>query len=198
MAVDPRTQYLEEEVELSPIALANQDAPVQGTQDVNTPRVISPTTGETHGDYQPLAEAVRQPIQNIAETLKLFGLEGADKWKDTILARPDYYNVATEEFINKNREGFKKGYYPRALVEQAGQIMGSYGARATGAFIGGSITRTPHGAAVGSFAGPLLEDPTKLIVGKVYYADDPNNKINKILFLIDENQEPQPIKTVYK
>ena len=51
---------------------------------------------------------------------------------------------------------------------------------------------------VGSFEGKLLEDPTKLIVGKVYYADDPNNKINKVLFLIDENQEPQPIKTVYK
>ena len=51
---------------------------------------------------------------------------------------------------------------------------------------------------LGSFAGKLLEDPKKLIVGKVYYADDPNNKINKVLFLIDENQEPQPIKTVYK
>ena len=51
---------------------------------------------------------------------------------------------------------------------------------------------------LGSFEGKLLEDKTKLIVGKVYYADDPNNKINKILFLIDENQEPQPIKTVYK
>jgi len=156
MAVDPRTQDLEEGVELSPWALDAPEAPVHGTQEVYTPGVISPTTGEIHGDYQPLAEAVRQPIQNIADTLKLFGLEGADKWKDTILARPDYYNVATEEFINKNREGFKKGYYPRALVEQAGQIMGSYGARATGAFIGGAITRTPHGAAVGSFIGPYL------------------------------------------
>jgi len=160
MAVDPRTQYLEEEVELSPIALANQDAPVHGTQEVYTPRVISPTTGETHGDYQPLAEAVRQPIQNIAETLKLFGLEGADKWKDTILARPDYYNVATEEFINKNREGFQAEYYPRALVEQAGQILGSYGARATGALIGGALPLTPPGraiaATVGSFIGPYL------------------------------------------
>ena len=51
---------------------------------------------------------------------------------------------------------------------------------------------------LGSFGGKLLEDPTKLIVGKVYYADDPNNKINKVLFLIDESGNPNPIKTVYK
>ena len=50
----------------------------------------------------------------------------------------------------------------------------------------------------GSFAGKLLEDQNKLIVGKVYYADDPNNKINKVLFLIDESGNPNPIKTVYK
>jgi hypothetical protein len=49
-----------------------------------------------------------------------------------------------------------------------------------------------------TFAGPLIEDKTQLIIGKVYYADDPNNASNKVLFLIDENQEPQPIKTVYK
>ena len=50
----------------------------------------------------------------------------------------------------------------------------------------------------GSFAGKLLEDQNKLIKGKVYYADDPNNKINKVLFLIDESGNPNPIKTVYK
>ena len=49
-----------------------------------------------------------------------------------------------------------------------------------------------------TFAGPLIEDKTQLIIGKVYYADDPNNSSNKVLFLIDENQNPQPIKTVYK
>ena len=49
-----------------------------------------------------------------------------------------------------------------------------------------------------TFAGPLPEDSTELIIGKVYYADDPNNSSNKVLFLIDENQDPQPIKTVYK
>ena len=49
-----------------------------------------------------------------------------------------------------------------------------------------------------TFAGPLIEDKTQLIIGKVYYADDPNNSSNKVLFLIDENQDPQPIKTVYK
>jgi len=160
MAVDPRTQYLEEGVELHPWALEAPDAPVHGTQEVYTPIVISPTTGEKIMDVQPLAEAVRQPIQNIADTLKLFGLEGADKWKDTILARPDYYNVATEEFINKNREGFNKEYYPRALVEQAGQILGSYGARATGAFIGGALPLPPPArvvaAGIGSIAGPFI------------------------------------------
>tara|TARA_R110002060_G_scaffold56028_1_gene66406 strand:+ start:193 stop:1386 length:1194 start_codon:yes stop_codon:yes gene_type:complete len=51
---------------------------------------------------------------------------------------------------------------------------------------------------VGSFEGKLLEDQNKLIKGKVYYADDPNNKINKVLFLIDESGNPNPIKTVYK
>ena len=49
-----------------------------------------------------------------------------------------------------------------------------------------------------TFGGKFPEDPTKLIIGNVYYADDPNNSSNKILFLIDENREPQPIKTVYK
>ena len=49
-----------------------------------------------------------------------------------------------------------------------------------------------------TFAGPLPEDSTELIIGKVYYADDPNNASNKVLFLIDENQKPNPIKTVYK
>jgi len=160
MAVDPRTQYLEEGIKLHPWALDNPEAPVHGTQEVYTPTVISPTTGRTLADFQPIAEAIRQPIQNIAETLKLFGLEGADKWKDTILARPDYYNVATEEFINRNREGFQAEYYPRALVEQAGQILGSYGARATGAFIGGALPLTPPGrviaAGIGSIAGPFL------------------------------------------
>jgi len=160
MAVDPRTQYLEKGVELSPWALEAPEAPVHGTQEVYTPTVISPTTGRTHGDYQPLAEAVRQPIQNIAETLKLFGLEGTDKWRDTILARPDYYNVATEEFINRNGKGFQTGYYPRALVEQAGQILGSYGARGLGAFIGGSLPLPPPAkvvaAGIGSIVGPFL------------------------------------------
>jgi len=49
-----------------------------------------------------------------------------------------------------------------------------------------------------TFGGKFPEDRTKLIIGNVYYADDPNNSSNKILFLIDENREPQPIKTVYK
>jgi hypothetical protein len=49
----------------------------------------------------------------------------------------------------------------------------------------------------GSFGGELKPD-IELIVGKVYYGDAQDKSSNKILFLIDENGKPNPIKTVYR
>jgi hypothetical protein len=51
---------------------------------------------------------------------------------------------------------------------------------------------------IDSFAGPLPEDTTKLIIGKVYYGDAQDKSSNKILYLIDETGTPNPIKTVYR
>jgi len=50
----------------------------------------------------------------------------------------------------------------------------------------------------GTFKGKLPEDQSELVVGSIYYADDPNNSRTKIIFLIDEEGNAQEINRVLK
>ena len=50
----------------------------------------------------------------------------------------------------------------------------------------------------GTFKGKLPEDQSELVVGSIYYADDPDNTRTKIIFLIDEEGNAQEINRVLK
>ena len=48
------------------------------------------------------------------------------------------------------------------------------------------------------FIGPLPENKEELIVGGVYYADDPNDTRTKIIYEIDASGTPQKIRSIMK
>jgi hypothetical protein len=48
------------------------------------------------------------------------------------------------------------------------------------------------------FQGPIPEDVKNLIVGKIYYADDPKKTTTKIIFLIQADGTPKEINRILK
>ena len=48
------------------------------------------------------------------------------------------------------------------------------------------------------FIGPLPENKEDLIVGAVYFADDPNDTRTKIIYQVDASGTPQEISRILK
>ena len=129
-----------------------------------SPRPITPTlpTEEDTSFGSAISYAIDQPLENIGITMETLGAKNVGEWLRDITEFPENYESATEDFVNSQGKGFKWGYMPRALLEQAGQLAGSLATRAAGAGIGGFIGGIP-GAAFGGLAGPGLFEAVQLL-----------------------------------
>jgi hypothetical protein len=113
-------------------------------------------------------QSIASPLQGIKETADVFGYKRTAKTLESITPEVDEnFESAGYRFMNPKEEdysilGFSPQYFPRALVEQAGQLAGSIATSVAGAAIGTSLgTRLgPKGAAVGGaigrYGGPFL------------------------------------------
>jgi len=108
--------------------------------------------------------ALDAPLENFATTARLTGYEGLANFLSDAVETPENYENASEKFINEGGFGFRLGYAPRALVEQAGQFAGSLLSRGAGAAIGGAATLgNPAGVLAGALAGPALFEAVQLV-----------------------------------
>ena len=99
--------------------------------------------------------AVDQPLENIGVTLETLGAENVGSWLKEITEEPENYESATAKFINAQGDGYQWNNFGLALVEQAGQLVGSIATRVGGAGVGALVGGAP-GAVVGGLAGPAL------------------------------------------
>ena len=109
-----------------------------------------------------IRSGIDQPLENFATTARLTGLEGTAEFLSGLTEAPEGYESATEKFLNEEGTGFRFGYAPRAVVEQAGQFAGSMVSRLAGAGVGGVIGGLP-GAVVGGYSGPALFEAVQLL-----------------------------------
>lgn len=108
--------------------------------------------------------AIDQPLENFATTARLTGFDDTAEFLSGLTEAPEQYQSATEQFLNESGEGFKLGYMPRAVVEQAGQFAGSMLSRAGGAAVGAAVSGgNPFGAVAGGLAGPALFEAVQLL-----------------------------------
>ena len=129
-----------------------------------SPRLTTPIlpTEEDTSFGSAISYAIDQPLENIGITMQTLGAKNVGEWLRDITEFPENYANATEDFVNSQGKGFKWGYMPRALLEQAGQLAGSLATRFAGAGIGGFIGGPP-GAAFGGLAGPGLFEAVQLL-----------------------------------
>jgi len=99
--------------------------------------------------------ALDQPLENIGVTLETLGAKDVGKWLREITEEPENYESSTAKFINAQGEGYRFDNFGLALVEQAGQLVGSIASRVGGAAVGASLAGPP-GAVAGAIAGPAL------------------------------------------
>jgi len=99
--------------------------------------------------------AVDQPLENIGITLETLGANDVGSWLKEITEEPENYESSTAKFINTQGDGYEWNNFGLALVEQAGQLVGSIATRVGGAGIGAMVAG-PGGAAAGALAGPAL------------------------------------------
>ena len=109
-----------------------------------------------------LLTSLDQPLEGFATTARLTGFEGTADFLSGLTEAPEGYESATEKFLNEEGTGFRFGYAPRAVVEQAGQFAGSLLSRAAGAGIGGLVGGVP-GAVAGGISGPVLFEAVQLL-----------------------------------
>ena len=106
-------------------------------------------------------------LESIAVSLNKFGMEGTAEWLSEITEYPENYDSATQAFIGKQDPDVWFDYEwsntARFLMEQAGSLIGSMGARvSTGVALAGPgfLIAGPPGAAagfaVGAIAGPAV------------------------------------------
>jgi hypothetical protein len=99
--------------------------------------------------------AVDQPLENIGITLETLGAKDVGSWLKEITEEPENYESSTAKFINSQGDGYQWNNFGLALVEQAGQLVGSIATRVGGAGVGALVGGAP-GAVVGGLAGPAL------------------------------------------
>ena len=109
-----------------------------------------------------------QPLENFATTARLTGFEGTADFLSGLTEAPEGYESATEKFLNEEGTGFRFGYAPRAVVEQAGQFAGSLLSRAAGAGIPAFYTATGYGTKVGEGKDVKEYNGRKYILEEAY------------------------------
>jgi hypothetical protein len=117
---------------------------------------------ESSGYLTQLHGGTDRMLESLGTTAEQSGWTGTGQFLKNLTEEPEGYVSASEQFINREGEGFNWQDLPGAAVENAPQIGGSIASRGTGAAIGagiGSIVPgigTAVGAGVGAFAGPFL------------------------------------------
>lgn len=112
-----------------------------------------------------LKAGVDQITEGVADTLEVFGAEGAAQGTRDLIQTPENYDPAAAGFIGDEGEGLDFSYLPRATVEQSPQYAGSIAARGAGAAIG--AVAGPLGALAGSFIGPAVFEASQQYGGIV-------------------------------
>ena len=106
-----------------------------------------------------LRYGVDQPTENFATTLQAMGFKDAEKFMRELIDAPENYESAAGKFINEqNKENwgdYEWQYFPRFVLEQAGQLAGSLLTRAGGVAAGTAIAGPPGALALGVL-GPFL------------------------------------------
>jgi hypothetical protein len=126
------------------------------------------------------ASGIDQPLENLATTARLFGMEGLAGGLSGATQAPENYQSAIEGLINEDGRFYDLSYLPRAAVEQSGQLLGSLATRGAGALVGGGAGSLlgPGGAAAGAvagaYAGPALFEGLQ-VLGPVAYERARNN-----------------------
>ncbi len=136
------------------------------TQTKLAPTITSPApTQDPDTSFKSaFVSAIDQPLENFATTARLTGFEDTAGFLSGLTEAPEQYQSATEQFLNESGEGFKLGYMPRAVVEQAGQFAGSMLSRAGGAAVGAAVSGgNPFVAGAGAIAGPVLFEAVQLL-----------------------------------
>jgi hypothetical protein len=126
------------------------------------------------------ASGIDQPLENLATTARLFGMEGLAGGLSGLTEAPENYQSAIQGLINEDGSFYDLSYLPRAAVEQSGQLLGSLATRGAGALVGGAAGSLlgPGGAAAGAvagaYAGPALFEGLQ-VLGPVAYDRARNN-----------------------
>ena len=104
---------------------------------------------------------IDQPTENFATTLQAMGFKDAEKFMRELIDAPENYESAAGKFINEqNKEhwgDYEWQYFPRFVLEQAGQLAGSLITRAGGASAGMAIGGPPAALALGLLGPALFE-----------------------------------------
>ena len=134
----------------------------QSRQQVTGQPPVTVATPQEEEDKNTVGEAFQyaldQPLENIGVTLETLGAKDVGKWLREITEEPENYESSTAKFINAQSDeflDFKFDNFGLALVEQAGQLVGSIASRIGGAAVGASVAGAP-GAVAGAIAGPAL------------------------------------------
>ena len=121
--------------------------------------------------------AFDQPLENMATTFQALGMEGWEDFLRDMVETPENYEAAAGKFVNAQSEDWwdhNWEHFPRALIEQGGQIAGSIATRVVGGALGGAATMNPYGAVVGALLGPALFEAVQL-AGPIAYERARNN-----------------------
>ena len=104
---------------------------------------------------------IDQPTENFATTLRAMGFKDAENFMRELIDAPENYESAAGKFINEqNKEhwgDYEWQYFPRFVLEQAGQLAGSLITRAGGASAGMAIGGPPAALALGLLGPALFE-----------------------------------------
>ena len=111
--------------------------------------------------HKAIRYGVDQPTENFATTLRAMGFKDAEKFMRELIDAPENYESAAGKFINEqNKEhwgDYEWQYFPRFVLEQAGQLAGSLITRAGGAAAGMAIGGPPAALALGLLGPALFE-----------------------------------------
>jgi len=137
----------------------------QTSQQVTGQPSVAVATPQQEEDKNTVSEAfqyaVDQPLENIGITLETLGAKDVGEWLREITEAPENYESSTAKFINTQSDellDFEWDNFGLALVEQAGQLVGSITSRVAGIGIGGTLgamSSGPAGAATGAVVGGL-------------------------------------------
>jgi hypothetical protein len=111
-------------------------------------------------------ESAGRPLESMGETADILGFSDIGQALKGAIQEPENYESASARFAEPKPGdasflGFAWQYAPRAITEQAGQLVGSIATRAGGAILGAPLG--PKGVLAGAFVGPAIFEAAQII-----------------------------------